>query len=64
MTTYLRPSDMVVVYKIDRIFRSLKNLVELIEYFNRHHIQFKSLSEPEFDTTSSNGRFRLIFSNG
>jgi DNA invertase Pin-like site-specific DNA recombinase len=59
MISYLRPGDMVVVHKIDRIFRSLKNLVELIEYFNRHQIQFKSMSEPEFDTTSSNGRFLL-----
>ncbi len=30
MKSYLRPGDMVVVYKIDRIFRSLKNLVDLI----------------------------------
>lgn len=59
MKSYLRPGDMVVVYKIDRIFRSLKNLVDLIDYFNRHRIQFKSLSETEFDTTSSNGRFLL-----
>ena len=50
---------MIVVYKIDRIFRSLKNLVTLIDHFNRHQIQFKSLTEPEFDTTSSNGRFLL-----
>ena len=59
MISYLRPGDMVVVYKIDRIFRSLKNLVELIDYFNQHKIQFKSLSESEFDTTNSNGRFLL-----
>jgi DNA invertase Pin-like site-specific DNA recombinase len=59
MKSYLRPGDMVVVYKIDRIFRSLKNLVELIDYFNRHRIQFKSLGEAEFDTTGSNGRFLL-----
>jgi DNA invertase Pin-like site-specific DNA recombinase len=59
MITYLRPGDMVVVHKIDRIFRSLKNLVNLIDHFIRHQIQFKSLTEPEFDTTSSNGRFLL-----
>jgi DNA invertase Pin-like site-specific DNA recombinase len=59
MSTYLRAGDMVVVFKIDRIFRSLKNLVNLVDHFNRHQIQFKSLSEPEFDTTSSNGRFLL-----
>lgn len=59
MISYLRPGDVVIVYKIDRIFRSLKNLVELIDYFNRHQVQFKSLSEPAFDTTSSNGKFLL-----
>jgi DNA invertase Pin-like site-specific DNA recombinase len=59
MISCLRPRDMVVVYKIDRIFRSLKNLVELIDYFNRHQVQFKSLSEPAFDTTSSNEKFLL-----
>jgi len=59
MISYLRSGDMVVVYKIDRIFRSLKNLVELIDYFNKHQVQFKSLTEPGFDTTSSNGRFLL-----
>lgn len=59
MISYLRPGDVVIVYKIDRIFRSLKNLVELIDYFNRHQVQFKSLSEPAFDTNSSNGKFLL-----
>jgi DNA invertase Pin-like site-specific DNA recombinase len=59
MISCLRPGDMVVVFKIDRIFRSLKNLVVLIDHFNRHQFQFKSLSEPEFDTSSSNGKFLL-----
>lgn len=59
MVSYLRPGDVVVVYKIDRIFRSLKNLVELVDYFNRSKVHFKSLSEPEFNTTTSNGKFLL-----
>lgn len=59
MINYLRPGDTVIVYKIDRIFRSLKNLVDLIDNFNKMEIHFKSLSEPEFDTTSSNGKFLL-----
>ena len=59
MVSYLRPGDMVVVYKIDRIFRSLKNLVDMIDYFNLHQVQFKSISESEFDTTSPNGKFLL-----
>lgn len=59
MINYLRPGDTVIVFKIDRIFRSLKNLVELIDKFNTMKVHFRSLSEPEFDTTSSNGRFLL-----
>lgn len=59
MLTYLRVGDTVIVYKIDRIFRSLKNLVNLIDQFNAMEVNFKSLSEPEFDTTSSNGKFLL-----
>ena len=59
MLDFLRAGDTVIVYKIDRIFRSLRNLVNLIEIFNQKSIQFKSLSEPEFDTTSSNGKFLL-----
>jgi len=38
-------------------------MVTLIEKFNELGIHFKSLSEPEFDTTSANGKFLLhIFS--
>lgn len=63
MIQYLRKGDSVIVYKNDRIFRSLKNMVTLIETFNDIGVHFKSLSEPEFDTKSANGKFLLhIFS--
>jgi len=57
MLSYLRKGDTVLVYKTDRIFRSLKNMIELIEKFNEKGVFFKSLSEPAFDTTSANGKF-------
>ncbi|PZU91429.1 MAG: DNA-invertase [Chryseobacterium sp.] len=57
MLSYLRNGDIVIVYKIDRIFRSLKNMIDLIEKFSEKGILFKSLSEPAFDTTSANGKF-------
>lgn len=44
----------VVVYKIDRIGRSLKNLIDIIEDLSKHHIQFISISD-NFDTTSPQG---------
>ncbi|MCL1673009.1 recombinase family protein [Elizabethkingia ursingii] len=57
MLSYLRKGDVVIVYKTDRIFRSLKNMIDLIDKFNEKGVLFKSLSEPAFDTTSANGKF-------
>ncbi len=51
--------DTVITYKNDRMFRSLRNMIDLIDVFNDKGIHFKSLSEPEFDTTSANGKFLL-----
>lgn len=59
MLESLRKGDTVIIYKTDRIFRSLKNMIILIEKFNNMEINFKSISEPEFDTTSANGKFIL-----
>lgn len=57
MLSYLRRDDIIMVYKTDRIFRSLKNMIDLIERFNEKGILFKSITEPAFDTTSANGKF-------
>jgi DNA invertase Pin-like site-specific DNA recombinase len=63
MIGYLRKGDTIITYKNDRIFRSLKNMVNLIDKFNEIGIHFKSISEPEFNTKSANGKFLLhIFS--
>ena len=57
MLSQLRKDDIVLVYKTDRIFRSLKNMIDLIEQFNKKEVLFKSITEPAFDTTSANGKF-------
>lgn len=63
MIDYLRKGDTIITYKNDRIFRSLKNMVNLIDKFNEIGIHFKSISEPEFNTKSANGKFLLhVFS--
>lgn len=62
MLKYLRKGDTVITYKNDRMFRSLKNMIDLIDTFNERGVNFKSLSEPEFDTTSANGKFLLQIS--
>ncbi|MDT0691261.1 recombinase family protein [Salegentibacter sp. F188] len=59
MLEFLRRGDTVITYKNDRIFRSLKNMIDLIDTFNEKGVHFKSISEPEFDTTSANGKFLL-----
>jgi len=43
----------VIAYKNDRVFRFLKNMVELVDKFNQAGVYFKSLSDPEFDIKSA-----------
>ena len=50
--------DNVLVFKIDRLTRSTKNLIELMELFNRHTCAFNSLSE-SIDTSNAAGRMFL-----
>jgi DNA invertase Pin-like site-specific DNA recombinase len=54
----LRPSDVLVVWKLDRLGRSLKHLVELVQWFMPNNIGLRSLNDP-IDTTTPQGR--LIF---
>ncbi|MAL99951.1 MAG: DNA invertase [Alteromonadaceae bacterium] len=54
----LRQGDVLVVWKLDRLARSLKNLVEIVQDLHDRGIGFKSLTE-SIDTTSSGGR--LVF---
>ena len=44
-----------MVYKIDRLTRSTKDLIELIDFFNENECSFNSLTE-SIDTRSSTGR--------
>lgn len=50
--------DVVVVYKIDRLTRSLADFVRLIEIFDRRNIALVSISQA-FDTSDSMGRMIL-----
>ncbi|EOO11168.1 recombinase family protein [Bacillus cereus] len=52
----LRKGDTVVVYKLDRISRSTKHLIELMEDFEAKEIHFVSLQD-KIDTTTAMGRF-------
>jgi DNA invertase Pin-like site-specific DNA recombinase len=58
---YARKSDEIVVFKLDRISRSLKHLEELVEEFQSRGIEFISLRE-NIDTTTAMGKlfFRMM----
>ena len=50
--------DSVVVYKVDRISRSLLDFARLMSLFERHGVSFVSVTQ-EFNTTTSMGRLTL-----
>ena len=50
--------DIVVVYKIDRLTRSLTDFSRMIEVFERHGVSFVSVTQ-QFNTTTSMGRLML-----
>ena len=50
--------DVVVVYKIDRLSRSLMDFAKLVEVFDRNSVTFVSVTQ-SFNTTTSMGRLTL-----
>src|ERR1700674_4391621 len=48
----------VVVYKVDRLTRSLADFAKLVELFDQHGVSFVSITQ-SFNTTSSMGRLTL-----
>lgn len=50
--------DIVVVYKVDRLTRSLMDFAKIVEIFDRHSVSFVSVTQA-FNTTSSMGRLTL-----
>jgi len=61
MIDALREGDVIVVQRLDRLGRSLKDLIELLDDFKQRNIQFISLSE-NIDTTTATGElaFHMI----
>jgi DNA invertase Pin-like site-specific DNA recombinase len=50
--------DVIVVYKVDRLTRSLADFAKLVELFDQHSVSFVSITQ-SFNTTSSMGRLTL-----
>lgn len=55
---FVRPGDTLVIWRLDRLSRSLKDLIEMVKALGSKSIGLKSLQE-SIDTTSSAGM--LIF---
>src|SRR5471032_1510266 len=50
--------DVIVVYKVDRLTRSLADFAKLVEMFDAHGVSFVSVTQ-SFNTTTSMGRLTL-----
>ncbi|MBF0144243.1 MAG: recombinase family protein, partial [Magnetococcales bacterium] len=51
-------TNVIIVYKIDRLSRSLMDFSKLVETFDRHQVTFVSVTQA-FNTTTSMGRLTL-----
>lgn len=64
MLTNLEPGDIVVVWRLDRLARSTKMLLEITDQIMNVGAKFTSLSEPWADTTSAAGKLIMTFFAG
>ena len=59
MLKKVRPGDVVVVVRLDRLARSVRDLLNILERFGQDDVGFVSLREKHIDTTSAGGRLVL-----
>ena len=61
MLDMARPGDVIVVWRLDRLGRSLKQLIETVTHLNERGIELKSIKE-NIDTTTPTGKlmFHII----
>lgn len=57
---FLRPEDQLVVWKIDRLGRSLREMIETAHLLQERNIKLRSLTE-NVDTETANGRLMFNF---
>jgi DNA invertase Pin-like site-specific DNA recombinase len=60
---YVREGDTLVVWRLDRLGRSLKDLIERLTELHQRNIGFRSLTE-NIDTTTSGGKLNLSHLRG
>jgi DNA invertase Pin-like site-specific DNA recombinase len=59
MLKEVQPGDIVVVTRLDRLARSVRDLLNILERFGQDDVGFVSLREKHIDTTSAGGRLVL-----
>jgi DNA invertase Pin-like site-specific DNA recombinase len=64
MVAALKPGDLVVVTRLDRLGRSVRELLNLLAEFEKTGVHFKSLGDPWCDTTTPHGRLMLTVLGG
>jgi len=60
----IRKDDVLIIWRLDRLARSTKILLETVEKLKDQGASFKSLQEPWADTTSATGRLVMTFFAG
>src|ERR1039458_4660374 len=64
MLDQLREGDIVTVWKLDRLARSTRNLLEIVEAIRQAGARFQSISEPWADTTTHAGKMIMTIFAG
>jgi DNA invertase Pin-like site-specific DNA recombinase len=64
MLDHLREGDVVTVWKLDRLARSTRNLLEIVESISNAKARFQSISEPWADTTTHAGKMIMTIFAG
>lgn len=64
MLEQIRKGDTIIIWKLDRLARSTRDLLEIAERIKEAGASFKSLSEPWADTTSPAGKMILTVFSG
>jgi len=60
----LRKDDVLIVYKLDRVARSTRELLDVIDVLKGKGVSIRSLQEPWADTTSSSGKMIMTVMAG
>ncbi|WP_081483266.1 recombinase family protein [Aquimarina agarilytica] len=60
----LREGDLLIIWKLDRITRSVRHLTQLVNNFKENEIDLRSIREPFLNTTSPYGKFIFTIFSG